>query len=328
MPLTPSGHGPCGYKRGSRPVKDMAIPTRGTVLVVDDAASSVDLLRDLLTEAGYAVLAARDGAAALSEVENVRPDAILLDVLMPGLDGFEVCQRLQSSARTADVPVLFITALSAAMDVERAFGEGAVDYIVKPINERELLARLSAHIGKSRAARRAEASMRALGSRAVMCRSDGTITWATGSAVALIEDCLRVPGLPGGRLPDRIVDWMARAPHDDRRCELPCLRIETPEGVLHVHHAGSALEDEHLLVLEPETATGTSRLEEAFGLTVREAEVLTWVSRGKTDRDIAEILGLSPRTINKHLEHVFAKLGVETRTAAMAIALPLMRARA
>jgi DNA-binding NarL/FixJ family response regulator len=299
---------------------------RGTVLVVDDTTSSSDLLRDVLEEAGYGVVVAMNGSAALVQVEHFRPDAILLDVVMPGLDGFEVCQRLQSSARTADVPVLFITALSAAMDIERAFGEGAVDYIVKPINERELLARLSAHIGKSRHARRAEASMRALGSRAVMCRVDGTLTWATGTARAILEDWLDLRLVEGLRLPTRIIEWMDnQAAHiKDAHCGLPCLRIETHAGLLHIHDAGGALDDERLLVLEPQPSGGPGRLEAAFGLTVREAEVLGWVARGKTNRDIGEILGLSPRTVNKHLEHVFAKLGVETRTAATALALPLL----
>jgi DNA-binding NarL/FixJ family response regulator len=242
---------------------------------------------------------------------------------MPGLDGFQICERLQSSPHTADIPVLFITALSAAMDIERAFGEGAVDYITKPIDERELLARLSAHIGKSRHARRAEASMRALGNRTVMCRSDGTITWITTGARALIEQWLPGPHLTTGRLPDRVTAWMRRPElHvSDARCGRPCLRFDTAGGVLHVHHAGVALDDECLLVLEAERPADQRDLEQAFGLTTREAEVLVWVARGKTNRDIAEILGLSPRTINKHLEHVFAKLGVETRTAAAAIAL-------
>ncbi len=304
-------------------------PAKGTVLVVDDAAASVDLLRDLLSDAGYAVLDARDGSSALALVETLRPDAILLDVLMPGLDGFEVCHRLQTSIRTADVPILFITALAAAVDIERAFGEGAVDYIVKPINERELLARLSAHIAKSRLSRRAEASMRALGSRAVMCRSDGTITWATGRALALIDHWLGPPLGSERHLPTGIVQWMIRDGEHiaDAHCGLPCLRVETPAGTLHVHHAGRAFENEWLLVLESQPTEARGRLEEAFGLTVRETEVLVWVARGKTNRDVAEILGLSPRTIEKHLEHIFIKLGVETRTAATAIALGLLSER-
>lgn len=297
---------------------------RGTVLLVDDAPASLSLISAALDEAGYRVLVAVDGHSALNQVELLRPDAVLLDVMMPELDGFEVCRRLQAAPQLAGIPIIFMTGLNAAMDIERAFGEGAVDYIVKPVDERELLARLSAHINKALHIRRTEASVRALGGRAFMCQRDGTVTWSTGSARAILES-------QWGRrepfeLPAQVVNWLEglRPESRDAQCNAPCLKLDRPDGRIHLHHVGPGVGEELLLVLEVEQPRSTRELQEAFGLTLRESEVLVWVARGKTNRDIAEILGLSPKTVNKHLEHLFVKLGVETRSAATARALPYL----
>lgn len=309
----------------------MTTVTRGTVLVVDDAPAMLTLLATALEEAGYRVLIATDGGSALALLGSITPDAILLDVLLPDMNGFDVCRQMQGLMHVRHVPILFITGLSDAMDIERAFGEGAVDYIVKPVDERELLARLSAHIAQALSIRRTEASMRALGGRAVMCGRDGEITWSTGSAKAMLDGLLG-DSSTRKQLPAAIVAWLADCTANinmnDPACGgTMCFKQDHPEGRLHLHYAGSGVGDEQLLILELERHRGPPELQTALALTQREAEVLYWVAQGKTNRDVAEILGLSPKTVNKHLEHLFVKLGVETRSAATARALAVLGQR-
>lgn len=117
-----------------------------TILIVDDTPANLSVLVDTLSEAGYQLMVAEDGEDALAQTAHTRPDLILLDVMMPGLDGFETCARLKASADTRDIPVIFMTALNETGEKVRAFGAGAVDYITKPIQHEEALARIGTHL--------------------------------------------------------------------------------------------------------------------------------------------------------------------------------------
>ena len=203
---------------------------RDIVLVVDDSPETVRMLTDALDSAGMTVMVALDGSAAMRVVEQVTPDIILLDAVMPGIDGFETCRRLKQETASSHIPVVFMTGLSETEHIVKGLEAGGVDYVTKPIVIEEMLARIRVHLTNAR-----------------------------------------------------------------------------------------------LLRLATETSSGRKHeLRKDFGLTSREAEVLSWLSKGKTNRDIAQILGLSPRTIDKHLEQIYAKLGVENRTAAAAIAVNAM----
>jgi two-component system sensor histidine kinase/response regulator len=116
------------------------------VLVVDDNPTNLSVLFDLLNDAGFKMLVATDGEGAIAQLAYVLPDLILLDVMMPGIDGFETCQRLKANPATADIPVIFMTALSDTVDKVRGFNVGAVDYITKPIEHEEVLVRLHTHL--------------------------------------------------------------------------------------------------------------------------------------------------------------------------------------
>lgn len=119
---------------------------QGTILVVDDNATNLEVLLDFLTEAGFEVLVARDGESALEKVQQFCPDVILLDVIMPGIDGFETCRRLKASEATQDIPVIFMTALAQTAVVVKGFQLGAVDYITKPTQQEIVLARITTHL--------------------------------------------------------------------------------------------------------------------------------------------------------------------------------------
>lgn len=217
------------------PSRDSAV-----VLIVDDTPDNLALLSDALDAAGYRVLVALDGASALERAQRSQPDVILLDAMMPGMDGFETCRRLKASGETADIPVLFMTALTESEHVVEGFAAGGIDYVTKPINPDEVLARVASHLRTARILQAARAASQPLS-------------------------------------------------------------------------------------LSLDDAPAHARLSARFQLTEREVQVLRWVACGKTNRDIGDILGLSPRTVNKHLEHVYVKLGVETRTAAAAVAMSASR---
>ena len=202
------------------------------VLIVDDVPENLAVLSDALDEAGHTVLVATDGASALERLMLVMPDLILLDAVMPGIDGFETCRRMKLMDSARDVPVVFMTGLTETEHVVRGFDVGGIDYVTKPIRPAEVLARISTHVRNAR--------------------------------------------------------MLAEA-----------------------RHTGNA------------APAAVSADLSHYQLTPRELDVLAWIARGKTNRDIAEILGMSPRTVNKHLEHIFVKLGVETRAAAAALVASL-----
>ncbi len=119
---------------------------KATVLIVDDNPTNLDLLFDSLSQANFKVLIAKDGQNAIRQATLAQPDAILLDIVMPGLDGLETCRRLKDRTETNDIPVIFLTALTDTIDKVGGFKAGAVDYITKPFQQAEVLARLETHL--------------------------------------------------------------------------------------------------------------------------------------------------------------------------------------
>ncbi|MBN2601247.1 MAG: response regulator, partial [Candidatus Marinimicrobia bacterium] len=121
------------------------VAKKNTVLIVDDVALNLDLLSSLLIEK-YRVKVAKDGPAAIKIVQDVNPDLILLDVMMPGMNGFQVCEQLKSDPQTKDIPIIFLTAKTETGDIVRGFEVGGVDYLTKPFNSPELLIRVDTQI--------------------------------------------------------------------------------------------------------------------------------------------------------------------------------------
>ena len=131
-------------------------PQPGTILVVDDNPTNIQVLFDVLSEMGYRVAIAKSGEAALQRLQSYHPDIILLDVMMPGIDGFETCQRLKADPATCNIPVIFMTALSDSVDKVKGLSLGAVDYITKPIQHEEALARIRVHLQLSHTQKKLE----------------------------------------------------------------------------------------------------------------------------------------------------------------------------
>jgi two-component system, NtrC family, sensor kinase len=116
------------------------------ILIVDDVPTNIKVVFDLLTESSFKVSIAKSGESALAKVSEFRPSLILLDVMMPGIDGFETCRRLKANPDTQDIPIIFMTALSDAVDKVKGLALGAVDYVTKPFHQEEVLARINVHL--------------------------------------------------------------------------------------------------------------------------------------------------------------------------------------
>ncbi len=116
------------------------------LLIVDDHPANLDVLFQTLEHEGYNISVAPDGEKALEAVANSTPDLILLDVMMPGIDGYEVCKRLKANAATVEIPIIFITAKNETEDIVKGFKLGGVDYITKPIRQEEVCARVRTHL--------------------------------------------------------------------------------------------------------------------------------------------------------------------------------------
>ncbi|WP_332118519.1 response regulator [Azorhizobium caulinodans] len=296
---------------------------RDIVLVVDDSPETLSLLTDALEDAGVTVLVAVEGANALTLVEQITPDVILLDAIMPGMDGFETCRRLKALKALAHVPVIFMTGLSETEHIVKGLDAGGVDYVTKPVVPNEIIARMRVHLANARQTQSAQVALDAAGRFLMSASLDGRVLWSTPQATRLIgAQFTALPG-EGYLLPDAALSWL-RARHAALGTPSESVDLPDPNGgrSLKLSYVGQIGEQEVLLRVTDEVrARDEDILRTALGVTQREAEVLMWIARGKPNRDIAEILGLSPRTVNKHLEQIYAKIGVENRAAAAAIAV-------
>lgn len=297
------------------------------VLVVDDVPENLALLNDALDEAGYTVLVATSGEAALALAARAQPDIVLLDAVMPGLDGFETARRLKADPQTAPIPIVFMTGLTETEHVVAAFGAGGTDYVTKPIRPREVLARIAAHLHQARSQRQARNALDAFGHATMVVRErDGRRLWQTALARRMLSEHF---GGEDTDTPPELMAWIARESLRRRAGAEPA-GLTVARGARRISFAlhpmpddgGEPVPGEWLVVMrESDDAAIVEAMALALELTAREAEVLYWVVQGKTNRDIGDILGTSHRTVTKHLEHVFEKLGVETRTAAAALAM-------
>ena len=206
------------------------------ILVIEDEPQMLANLLTILRAEHFNALGAPDGYRGVELARTERPDVVLCDITMPGLDGFEVLARLRADTSTASVPFIFLTARGERTDVRVGMNLGADDYLTKPVKIADLLAAVAARL----------------------VRREQSEAGAVGGAE-----------------------------------EMPAAAVE-------------------LMVL---------------GLTGREADVFYWLIHGKANADIGAMLEISPATVKKHLEHVFAKLGVENRTAASLAGLERWRKR-
>jgi CheY-like chemotaxis protein/DNA-binding CsgD family transcriptional regulator len=305
------------------------------VLIVDDVPDNLSVLHDALDESGYTVLVATSGEAALQRATQAVPDIILLDAMMPGMDGFEVARRLKAASQTAHIPIVFMTGLTETEYLVAALESGGVDYVTKPIKPKEVLARMQVHLKGARERRQTRNALDAFGYATITVRaSDGSLMWQTPLARELLE---RYCGTAAPQTPEPVLAWLRtslrRLAQQGESARPDSLNIERGATRLtfRLHQQtgdsdATAEDGEWLIVMREVSDTAViEAMSLSFKLTPREAEVLYWVVKGKTNKDIGDILGSSPMTVKKHLERIFVKLGVETRTAAAGLAMTRIR---
>jgi DNA-binding NarL/FixJ family response regulator len=312
----------------------------GAILVVDDVPANLAVLLDFLGDAGFEVLVAESGASALDQIRYSKPDIILLDVLMPGLDGFEVCRWLKEDSDYRDIPVIFMTALSETVDKVTGFEAGAVDYVSKPVQPEEVLARVQAHLEIRRLQRVLEEKNREL-EREIRLRleAEDQLQQSLDQAVIVatrdhrIQFCTRHAWDLLGRyfsekilidLPEAIETWIEAGGEPESAPKRP-LVIEKGRGTLTVRHFSEGDSGQTtMLLLDERVEINDPAVLQQLGLTPREAEVLFWMTQGKSSPEIAVILEAANNTVKKHVQNIFQKLGVENRTAAALRALEVI----
>ena len=290
-----------------------------SILIVDDIPENLSLLHESLDQAGYQVLVATNGFTAIEIAHRSQPDMILLDGSMPEIDGFETCSQLKASPMTAHIPVIFMTGLTETEHIVKGFQVGGVDYVTKPLNIDEVQVRVKTHLLQARLMHQQKQMLDATGSAILSMNLEGEIIWQT----PVVNELLMHHQIDALQFKSSIRDWLKDLFKQPFQTDLLHGQYGNGHQQLQLNLLTKLCNDQvpkHVLVQIKEQTQMPSVDEIAQAcpnLTPRESEVMHWVTLGKTNRDIAEILELSPRTVNKHLEHVFEKIFVETRTAAV-----------
>jgi DNA-binding NarL/FixJ family response regulator len=248
------------------------------------------------------------------------------------MDGFETCRALKAGV-AAGVPVIFMTGLEDTEHIVRGLEAGGIDYLTKPIAPDELLARMRVHLARAREAQGARTALDVSGRTMLATDAQGRIQWATPQAQQILAALGGAPDTAADdtpaatELPPAVSAWLARPAAASGANDSI---VVAANGMRIRFRLLSRVSEEEILLVIQQAAPievergGIEKLQKHFGLTAREAEVLYWLSRGKANRDIAEILGISTRTAHKHLEHVYSKIGVESRAGAAAAAMHIL----
>ena len=261
------------------------------VLIVDDVPDNLSLLHDALDEAGYTVLVATSGESALQRAAQTLPDVVLLDAVMPAMDGFEVARRLRADASTTHIPIIFMTGLTETEHVVAAFAAGGVDYVTKPIRPQEVLARMRVHIAGAREKQQATQARNALdafghATMAIRLDASGVVrsVWQTPLARHLLHDYFAAPG---AQLPPEVLAWLAleSSAATAGREPRPFTVVRQVDGGTRelVFTLQQRTGDDDLLVVmrEVSDAAVVEAMVQTFKLTLREAEVLYWGRQGQ-----------------------------------------------
>jgi DNA-binding response OmpR family regulator/DNA-binding CsgD family transcriptional regulator len=297
------------------------------IMVVDDDVETRQMLTAALEQAGLKAVGVPDGQSALDLLEDLRPNLIVLDAVMGGLSGFETCRRLKADPDHAYLPVIFITGLTETEHVVEGLMAGGVDYVTKPVVLQELIARIRVHLSTAQLAHSARVALDMAGRSLFAADAEGLLLWRTPQTVQLLAN-IRAVTLDRTEWPLPLVDHVRRLIAKGYEVGSGSSLVTCGQGQLEIALLGRGGPNEYYFRMsEPVGGREAGMLKGALGLTSREAEVLVWISSGKSNRDISDILNISPRTVNKHLEQIFTKLGVENRAAAAAVATRIVAAR-
>lgn len=290
------------------------------VLAIDDSPDSLAMINEALEAEGFSVLIALEGKQGISIAEKMRPDIILLDAIMPNMDGFETCQAIKSNTLLQDIPIIFMTGLADTESIVKGLEAGGVDYLTKPISPDELIARMRVHLANAKINSTAQSALDVTGQFLFTLNPKGRLTWATPQTKQLFQLADIDQTWLDQQLASQATRWLATSAAIGKTLKLN--QISYPLSIRLIEQSN---EKENLFkLIDGNAPTGSHKLQENLPVTERESEVLYWIANGKTNREIGQILDTSPRTVNKHLEQVFKKLEVDNRTSAAAIAIRLL----
>lgn len=289
------------------------------ILIVDDSPDTLGMLNEALEKSNMTTLVALEGKQAISIAKKMLPDVILLDAIMPNMDGFETCTKIKSDPDLKNIPIIFMTGLSDTESIVKGFSVGGVDYLTKPINPQELIARINVHLLNARATLSAQAALDTAGQNIFAIDSNGKKLWSTPAVNKLLAD-IEDDGMSVD-FEQELSSWLSHTPAEGNK-----LHFSAKTKNYTAVYFGLSSNQEHLIRLVDDAAADeTTVLKNHFGLTTRESDVYLWLTKGKTNREIAQILDMSPRTVNKHLEPLFRKLGVDNRTSAATMAIQCLQ---
>lgn len=292
------------------------------ILIVDNNTLSLRYVCKAVQGNGMTALTARDGPAALALLQSVVPDLIIMDTLLPKLDGFETTRQIRRDPALNHVPVIFMTGPTETQQVVTGLAVGGVDCVHKPIVIDELLARVKVHLRNARTSYAISRSLDLGGRPTIGVSASGELLWHTHEAANVLKI-----GFPAWKidqpLPEQIRYVVSK--FGDRQTNIMRRTIDVADGKLDCV-ANGILNDGSISVTLLLKRPGEIRrlLKARLGITAREADVLLWISRGKSNRDVGDLLDIAPRTVNKHLEQIFIKLGVENRSSAAAVVIELL----
>jgi len=313
----------------------MSTPRRPghVVLIVDDAPENLAALHDTLDESGYTVLAATSGAAALDQATRELPDLILLDATMPRMDGFETCRRLRAQQTTRNIPVIFMTGPVETGETAAAFDAGGNDYVTKPIRQNDMLTRVAALLPAARQSNQPRHAMDAFGNAALaVTPHNGRIVWQTPLARQWMQEYFALKGAGGATelrtMPLALAAWLAATAQARRQGhDYPPLSVMRGVSRLEFTAADLSNNEQWMIVLREESECAQVQvLMNLFRMTLREAEVLHWLSRGRSTHDIGRLLGATPQMVDSYVTQICGKLHVDTSGAAAALAMERLRA--
>jgi DNA-binding NarL/FixJ family response regulator len=289
-----------------------------TVLVVDDSPDSLSLINDILEKEGISTLVALEGSQAITIAEQIKPDIILLDAVMPKMNGFETCICLKQNRMLSHIPVVFMTGLTESENILKGLNAGGVDYVTKPVNPDELIARIKTHIRNALITSSAQNALDSIGQTVFAISKSGELQWATPQTHDFLSNIPRSDDW----LNEHLLPYVSEVANR-RAKEGSIFKLDYEGGACELSLVTTHTNGDCTFRISDfvDIISGEDTLKAKLKLTARESEALFWLSNGKTNKEIAMILNIGSRTVNKHLEQVFAKLGVENRTTAAGIAI-------
>ncbi len=258
------------------------------ILIVDDTPENIQVAASILSRCGYEIAFDEDGEKALRHVRTVKFHLILLDILMPGTDGYEVCRRLKAGAETKRIPVIFLTARSDTDSIVKGFEAGAADYVTKPFREAELLARVNTHLELSRHRNHLEKTVRER-------------TRALEVLMEIREEIsLRHEEKVKANVYNRVFPM-----------------LETLRGILTLPRQKECLDMIKNRIGEITSDFSQNLSDPEFDLTPAEIRVAGLIIEGKSSKQIARLLGISENTVIFHRQNIRRKLGLSGQGASL-----------